>query len=135
MSALRVAAACTRMRAGDEFLSVVYVSGGCGSVGWVTVVLLTGTRGAAAGNSIGDARAAAIAEALKVNKTVTMIDLWSALRAAGAPTARGARRVRGLGGRHAAHGRAGRGGRQLDRRLGSGRCRRGARGERDGHGY
>ena len=43
--------------------------------------------GAAADNSIGDAGAAAIAEALKVNKSVTTIDLSCACRAS--------RRVRG----------------------------------------
>ena len=61
-----------------------------GSVGGVAVVLLTGARGAAADNSIGDAGAAAIAEALKVNKTVTVIHLSSACHAAGARAARGA---------------------------------------------
>ena len=45
-------------------------------------VLLTVARGAAAGNSIGDAGAAAIADALKVNKTVTKIDLDGAYRVA-----------------------------------------------------
>ena len=44
-------------------------------------VLLTVARGAAAGNSIGDAGAAAIAEALKVNHTVTCIGLEGACRA------------------------------------------------------
>ena len=38
-----------------------------GSVGGVAFVLLTGARGAAADNAIGDAGAAAIAEALTVN--------------------------------------------------------------------
>ena len=48
-----------------------------------SVTRTRGARGAAAGNSIGDAGAAAIAEALKVNKTVTEIDLRCACRAAG----------------------------------------------------
>ena len=55
----------------------------------VAVVLLTGARGAAAGNEIGAAGAAAIAEALKVNQTVTTIALSSACRAAGTRAARG----------------------------------------------
>ena len=46
-----------------------------GSVGAVAFVLLTSARGAAADNEIGDAGAAAIAEALKVNNTVTTIKL------------------------------------------------------------
>ena len=47
-------------------------------MGGVAFVLLTGARGAAAGNSIGAAGAAAIAEALKVNKKVKGIILSSA---------------------------------------------------------
>ena len=45
-------------------------------------MLLTGTRGATAVNAIGDAGAAAIAEALKVNKAVTTICLHGTCRAA-----------------------------------------------------
>ena len=58
-----------------------------GTVGAVTFVLLPGARGAAAGNLIGDAGAAAIAEALKVNKTFATINLSGACRVAGAPAA------------------------------------------------
>ena len=42
------------------------------------MLLRTGARCAAAGNLVGDAGAAAIAEALKVNKTVTTICLLRA---------------------------------------------------------
>ena len=53
----------------------------------VAFVLHTGARGAATDNAIGDAGAAAIAEALKVNITVTTIDLSCAWREAGGPWA------------------------------------------------
>ena len=76
-----------------------------GSMGGVAFVQLTGARGAAADNSIGDAGAAAIADALNVNKTVTTIELSGVCRAAGS-AARGTRRVCGRHGRRAAYGRA-----------------------------
>ena len=60
-----------------------------GSVGGVAFMLLTGARGAAPVNSIGESGAAVIAEALTVNKTVTTINLAGACRAAGARPARG----------------------------------------------
>ena len=59
-----------------------------GSVGCVAFVLLTGARDAAAGNLIGDAGAAAIAEALKVNSSATTIMLLGACRARDAARAR-----------------------------------------------
>ena len=66
---------------------------GC-SVGEVAIDLFPCARGAVAGNSIVDASAVAIAEALKVNMTVTEINLYGACRAAGARAVRGARLIR-----------------------------------------
>ena len=54
--------------------------------GWVAFVLLTSARGAAAGNSIGDAGASAVAVALMVNCTVTDIRLQCACPLARART-------------------------------------------------
>ena len=114
----------------------------CGGIlGGVSFLLLTGARGLAADNAIRVAGAATIAEALKVNKTVTTTNLACACRAAGARAAGGGS-VGGVtvvlltgGARGAARAarRARSGGRQQARRRWRGGYRGGAEGERDGH--
>ena len=86
MTTSRVAAACALMTAGDATLTVVnlcseFLRRAGGAAGpWMS--FCSRARGVAAAHSIVYAGAAAIAEALKVNKTVATIYLRGACRAA-----------------------------------------------------